>query len=77
MPRCPTDIVYSEKYTDGEFEYRHVILPHELYKKISKIGRLLTEQEWRGLGIKGSPGWIHYDYYKPEPHILMLRKKIN
>ena len=34
MPRCPTDIVYSEKYIDAEFEYRHVILPHELYKKI-------------------------------------------
>lgn len=43
MPRCPTDILYSEKYKDDEYEYRHVILPHELFMKIKKIGRLLTE----------------------------------
>lgn len=34
MTRCPPNIIYSEKYKDGEFEYRHVILPQHLYKKI-------------------------------------------
>lgn len=77
MPRCPSDIVYSEKYRDEEYEYRHVILPLELYKRLPKNGKLLTESEWRSLGVKGSAGWVHYDFYKPEPHILMLRKKIN
>ncbi|CAD8155865.1 unnamed protein product [Paramecium octaurelia] len=78
MPRSPKEIIYSEKYCDDEFEYRHVILPEEIYKTLEKIQnsqRLHTEKEWRSLGVKGSPGWVHYDYYKPEPHILMLRKK--
>lgn len=76
MPRWPPEIIYSEKYRDSEYEYRHVILPSELYRKISKIGRLLTEQEWRSLGVQGSAGWVHYDYYHPEPHILLLRRRL-
>ncbi|MCQ2820038.1 MAG: cyclin-dependent kinases regulatory subunit [archaeon] len=37
-------------------------------------GRLLTEAEWRALGIQQSRGWVHYEIHKPEPHILLFRR---
>ncbi|TPX78090.1 hypothetical protein CcCBS67573_g00644 [Chytriomyces confervae] len=37
-------------------------------------GRLMTEQEWRGLGVKQSPGWYHYMLHAPEPHILLFKR---
>ena len=37
------------------YEYRHVILPKEIAKKVPK-GRLLTEHEWRHLGVQQSLG---------------------
>ena len=53
MPHFPDEIEYSEKYQDDLFEYRHVLLPKHVYKKISK-SRLLTEHEWRSLGVQQS-----------------------
>ena len=50
MPHFPDEIEYSDKYTDDYYEYRHVILPKAIYKKIAR-NRLLTEVEWRGLGV--------------------------
>lgn len=45
----PDDIEYSDKYYDDVYEYRHVILPKHIYKKMPR-NRLLTEVEWRALG---------------------------
>ena len=28
-------------------------------------GRLMTEAEWRGLGVQQSRGWIHYMMHDP------------
>lgn len=42
MPHYPDEIEYSDKYTDDYYEYRHVLLPKEVYKRIQK-GRLLSE----------------------------------
>lgn len=42
MPHYPDEIEYSDKYMDDYYEYRHVILPKEVYKKIPR-GRLLVE----------------------------------
>jgi hypothetical protein len=42
MPHYPDDIEYSDKYTDDHYEYRHVILPKEISKKMPR-SRLLTE----------------------------------
>ena len=42
MPHYPDEIEYSDKYMDDYYEYRHVILPKDVYKKIPR-GRLLTE----------------------------------
>jgi hypothetical protein len=39
--------------------------------------RLMTEAEWRGLGIHQSKGWIHYSIHKPEPHIILFRRPLS
>lgn len=44
---------------DDEFEYRHVILPKALVRYLP-TDRLADEDEWRGVGIRQSPGWEHY-----------------
>jgi cyclin-dependent kinase regulatory subunit CKS1 len=50
----------SHRYSDNEFEYRHVQLPKAMLKAIPKeyfsdpskyLLKLLWEEEWRGLGI--------------------------
>ncbi len=42
MPHYPDEIEYSDKYQDDHYEYRHVLLPKEVYRKITK-GKLLSE----------------------------------
>jgi len=66
-------IDYSDKYADGKYEYRHVILPKEQAKNLPK-NRLLSDGEWRDLGIQQSRGWEHYANHRPEPHILLFRR---
>lgn len=49
MPHYPEEIEYSDKYFDDYYEYRHVILPKHVFKKIPKgnqiliLGKLLSE----------------------------------
>jgi cyclin-dependent kinase regulatory subunit CKS1 len=73
MPHYPTEIEYSEKYTDDLYEYKHAILPETTFRKIPR-GVLLSESDWRVLGVQQSRGWVHYLIYKPEPHILLFRR---
>ena len=73
MPRFPDEIEYSDKYYDDIYEYRHVILPKKVFVKMPK-GQLLSETEWRGLGVTMSHGWKHYGIHRPEPHILLFRR---
>lgn len=68
-------IEYSEKYFDGHYEYRHVILPKEIAKELPK-DQLLSESEWRGFSIQQSRGWQHYAIHRPEPHILLFRRPL-
>lgn len=75
MPHYPEEIEYSDKYSDELYEFRHVILPKDTYKKIPK-NKLLEEHEWRALGVQQSRGWQHYEIHKPEPHILLFRRPI-
>lgn len=49
MPHFPEEIEYSDKYQDDFYEYRHVLLPKAIYKKMPR-NRLLSESEWRALG---------------------------
>eukprot|EP00483_Globobulimina_turgida_P006799 UN06811 len=69
------DIEYSEKYCDDCFEYRHVILPKSLKSEVSRT-RLMSEQEWRAIGVTQSRGWMHYMIHSPEPHILLFRRPV-
>lgn len=68
-------IEYSEKYFDDRYEYRHVILPKEIAKDLSK-DKLLEEDEWRRLGVQQSRGWVHYAIHRPEAHILLFRRAL-
>ncbi|XP_051171253.1 probable cyclin-dependent kinases regulatory subunit isoform X2 [Leptopilina boulardi] len=63
------EIQYSEKYNDD----RHVILPVDLAKHVPK-SHLMTETEWRNLGVQQSPHWMHYMMHGPEPHVLLFRR---
>merc|ERR1712038_1796112 len=69
------NIYYSDKYTDEKFEYRHVMLPKDLAKMVPKA-HLMSETEWRSLGVQQSQGWIHYMTHDPEPHILLFRRDL-
>ncbi|CAD7085466.1 unnamed protein product [Hermetia illucens] len=69
------DIYYSDKYYDEQYEYRHVVLPKELVRLVPKT-HLMTESEWRSLGVQQSRGWVHYMIHQPEPHILLFRRPI-
>lgn len=60
---------------DGFILFRHVMLPKELVKHLPK-GKLMTEKEWRGIGVQQSQGWVHYMIHSPEPHILLFRRPI-
>jgi cyclin-dependent kinase regulatory subunit CKS1 len=81
MANCATPrIHYSERYCDDKFEYRHVILPKPLLKLIPKqyfkqddsgTLRLLSEREWRGIGITQSLGWVHYETHCKSPFIAL------
>jgi hypothetical protein len=42
MPHYPDEIEYSDKYMDDYYEYRHVILPKDVYKRLPRA-RLLSE----------------------------------
>lgn len=81
MVHYPDEPVYSDKYADDSFEYRHVIvtktMAHEIKLLVSKRpNELLTEADWRSLGIQQSRGWQHYLYHRPEPHVLLFRRPL-
>ncbi|KAF4100702.1 hypothetical protein G5714_018898 [Onychostoma macrolepis] len=68
-------IFYSDKYDDDKFEYRHVMLPKDIAKRVPKT-HLMSETEWRNLGVQQSQGWVHYMIHQPEPHILLFRRPL-
>ncbi|XP_059474509.1 cyclin-dependent kinases regulatory subunit 2-like [Neocloeon triangulifer] len=70
------NISYSDKYCDDKYEYRHVVLPREIAKLVPK-SHLMSEEEWRGIGVQQSKGWVHYMFHQPEPHILLFRRPLN
>jgi len=64
-------IIYSEKYYDSKYEYRHITLPSN---PLISRNKTLDEEEWRSLGIQQSRGWEHYGYYTPQPTVLLFRR---
>lgn len=75
MPVFPKEVSYSQKYYDDNYEYRHVILTEEMYNKLPK-GKLLTDLEWRQLGVQQSMGWEHYMIFNPEPWVMLFRRPL-
>ncbi|XP_041254394.1 cyclin-dependent kinases regulatory subunit 2 isoform X2 [Onychostruthus taczanowskii] len=61
-------------YSQGSIP-RHVMLPRELSKQVPK-SHLMSEEEWRRLGVQQSLGWVHYMIHEPEPHILLFRRPL-
>ncbi|XP_009817920.2 cyclin-dependent kinases regulatory subunit 2 [Gavia stellata] len=68
-------ISYSDKYFDKQYKDRHVMLPRELSKQVSK-SHLMSEKEWKRLGVRRSLGWVHYMIHEPELHILLFRRPL-
>lgn len=57
------------------FFCRHVVVTKEVAKFIQK-NHLMSEAEWRSIGVQMTPGWIHYMIHEPEPHILLFRRPV-
>ena len=78
MNRSSKQPEYSDKYFDAEYEYRHVILTREMHERVKDRQKtdLLSEQQWRDLGVVQSRGWQHYDNHMSEPYILLFRRPI-
>lgn len=45
-----------------------MVLPKDLVKFVPKT-HLMSEAEWRGLGVQQSQGWVHYMTHKPGMYI--------
>lgn len=43
---------------------RHVILPKSISRSLKK-DYLMSETEWRGIGVQQSRGWVHYMVHRP------------
>lgn len=69
------EIQYSDKCYDDTYEYRYVIMPPKIVRRLPPQ-RLLREQEWREVGVQGGSGWEHYAIHLPEPHVLLLRRPL-
>lgn len=53
------------------FFSRHVLLPREIAKLVPKK-HLMSEAEWRSLGVQQSQGWENYMKHEPGMCHLML-----
>ncbi|XP_025787288.1 cyclin-dependent kinases regulatory subunit 2 [Puma concolor] len=67
--------LYWQEGFGSEVGYQHVMLPRELSKQVPKT-HLMSEEEWRRLGVQQSLGWVHYMIHEPEPHILLFRRPL-
>jgi len=72
------DFWYSEPVKDSKanYEYRHVRILNKEVASLVPATHLLTETEWRNLGVQMSTGWVNYMKHNPEPHMLMFRRSI-
>ena len=52
------------------------MLPKELCKLVPK-SHLMTEAEWRSIGVQQSQGWIHYMKHEPGNSLLYASDSMN
>jgi len=55
---------------------RHVILPKHVAVAVPK-GRLMSEAEWRKLGVQQSRGWVHYMVHQPGEGVCLITQAIH
>lgn len=51
--------------------FRHVVIPKEMVKYVPKT-HLMSEDEWRSIGIQQSKGWVHYMTHKPGTLLILM-----
>lgn len=68
--------IYSNIIEDRSYQYRQVTTNKDIANLVQEKG-LLSEIEWRELGINMSRGWMHYTVYVLEPTILLFRRLKN
>ena len=56
--------LHSSYTSPTPFPCRHVILPKDIASLVPK-DKLMSETEWRKIGVQQSRGWVHYMYHKP------------
>ncbi|KAF9929304.1 hypothetical protein BGZ67_006401 [Mortierella alpina] len=68
-------IFYSTRYYGMDLfnSTQHVSLPKAIARHVPN--ELMTEEEWRSLGVKQSQGWEHYMIHSPEPHVLLFKRE--
>ncbi|CAO3564748.1 unnamed protein product [Mortierella alpina] len=81
-------IEYGDVYYDSKYEYRNVTLPKIMLSFIDRkfmefpenpycnVLRILTEDEWREVGITMSQYWVNWMRHEPEPHVLLFRRPV-
>ena len=55
----------------------HVFRVFQDMAKLIPKSKLMTETEWREIGVQQSPGWIHYMIHEPEPNILLFKRALS
>ncbi|KAI8354791.1 regulatory subunit of cyclin-dependent kinase [Mortierella sp. GBAus27b] len=83
--KCAEHYRFGAIYRDATYEFRNVTLPRKMLRWVQpdlKLNpdshthtlKLLSEEQWRHLGIRMSTGWENYARHDPEPHVLMFRR---
>lgn len=62
LRHCEIDVYKTNLFIC--FYIRHVILSNDMARNVPK-SHLMTETEWRNLGVQQSPGWVHYMMHTP------------
>ena len=61
---CYIACVFLDYFEIHKHLFRHVMLPKEIAKLVPKT-HLMSEAEWRSIGVQQSQGWIHYMIHEP------------
>lgn len=61
---CQIIVAHLPNYFLFSLVIRHVLLPKEIAKLVPKKN-LMSETEWRSLGVQQSQGWEHYMKHDP------------
>lgn len=48
-----------------------MVLPKEMVKLVPK-NHLMSEQEWRSIGVQQSHGWVHYMTHQPGDYYVFI-----